>query len=316
MFDPSPLTLGQYVEQWLPQVAPRLATSTLCYYRRFFRTDLRPLLARPLVELTRREIRDVLLVARARTRCGAAAKNAFVALASCLRSAVDEELLVVSPAHASIRRVLSPKVPHVGQSRAMPAEHVRRFLARLDRDAPPVVADCLLTLALSGLRVGEGIALRRDDLDAEHLRLRVAHTMLRVTHQLGPPKNRRTRYVNVPANLAERLLRRHGDAAAGAWLFPSPRRVGRPISYDFISKRMREVLEAAGLPRHYSPHWLRHAWACAALEQTKDPFYVQRQLGHSSIQLTCDLYGAAADPARPEVVAHFRGLLDDVSPGR
>jgi integrase len=51
------------------------------------------------------------------------------------------------------------------------------------------------------------------------------------------------------------------------------------------------VLKAAGLPLHYSPHSLRHTFASLLLQQGESPVYVQRQLGHASIQLTVDCYG-------------------------
>jgi Phage integrase family len=51
------------------------------------------------------------------------------------------------------------------------------------------------------------------------------------------------------------------------------------------------VLKAAELPLHYTPHCLRHTFASLLLQQGVSPVYVQRQLGHASIQLTVDTYG-------------------------
>ncbi len=58
-----------------------------------------------------------------------------------------------------------------------------------------------------------------------------------------------------------------------------------------IRKIFRSVLTAAKLPVHHSPHDLRHTYTSLLLQQGESPEYVQRQLGHASIQLTCDLYG-------------------------
>lgn len=54
---------------------------------------------------------------------------------------------------------------------------------------------------------------------------------------------------------------------------------------------MRAVLKKAKLPLHFSPHSLRHTYASLMLQQGESPAYVQRQLGHASIQLTVDTYG-------------------------
>jgi hypothetical protein len=51
------------------------------------------------------------------------------------------------------------------------------------------------------------------------------------------------------------------------------------------------VLKEGGLPPHFSPHGLRHTFASLLLQQGESPAYVQRQLGHASIQLTVDTYG-------------------------
>jgi integrase len=42
---------------------------------------------------------------------------------------------------------------------------------------------------------------------------------------------------------------------------------------------------------HLSPHSLRHTYASLLLQKGTSPVYVQRQLGHASIQLTVDTYG-------------------------
>jgi hypothetical protein len=54
---------------------------------------------------------------------------------------------------------------------------------------------------------------------------------------------------------------------------------------------MARVLKKAGLPLHFTPHCLRHTYASLMLQQGESPAYVQRQLGHASIQLTVDTYG-------------------------
>ena len=51
------------------------------------------------------------------------------------------------------------------------------------------------------------------------------------------------------------------------------------------------MLKAAALPTHFSAPSLRHSYASLLLQQGESPAYVQRQLGHASIQLTVDTYG-------------------------
>jgi len=86
---------------------------------------------------------------------------------------------------------------------------------------------------------------------------------------------------------------------------------GGPIVTRNIGPRyMEPALAKAGL-RHFNFHSLRHTFASLLLSAGVSPAYVQRQLGHSSIKITVDIYGHwipgenadwinAADPKKPE----------------
>ena len=70
------------------------------------------------------------------------------------------------------------------------------------------------------------------------------------------------------------------------------------------------VLGEAKLPGHFTPHSLRHTFASLLLRDGVSPAYVQRQLGHSSIKLTVDLYGKWLPMANKAAVDR----LDDATP--
>ena len=66
---------------------------------------------------------------------------------------------------------------------------------------------------------------------------------------------------------------------------------GTPLDEDNTRKAMGRILKRAGLPGHFTPHCLRHTYASLLLQQGVSIVFVQRQLGHASIQLTVDTYG-------------------------
>ena len=80
-----------------------------------------------------------------------------------------------------------------------------------------------------------------------------------------------------------------GWAEVPAWVFC--RSTGNPLDHSRVSKAFKRVLKHAELPTHFTPHSLRHTFASLLLQQGESPAYVQRQLGHASIQLTVDTYG-------------------------
>ena len=73
------------------------------------------------------------------------------------------------------------------------------------------------------------------------------------------------------------------------WVFASE--AGTVLDGTNVRKIMRRILKKAKLPLHFTPHCLRHTYASLMLQQGEPVAYVQRQLGHASIQLIVDTYG-------------------------
>jgi integrase len=73
--------------------------------------------------------------------------------------------------------------------------------------------------------------------------------------------------------------RRTGSYRAGTQLDPSN-----------LRKMFNKLLTAAKL-RRVRFHELRHTFASLLFQQGESPVYVKEQMGHSSIQVTVDIYG-------------------------
>jgi integrase len=86
--------------------------------------------------------------------------------------------------------------------------------------------------------------------------------------------------------------RRDRDAvineAMEGWLFTTPQ--GTQIDPSNLRKLFNRLLVDAKL-RRVRFHDLRHTFASLLLSQGKSPAYVKEQMGHSSIQVTVDIYG-------------------------
>ncbi len=73
------------------------------------------------------------------------------------------------------------------------------------------------------------------------------------------------------------------------WVFCNE--VGGLLDPDNLRKLVfYGLLRASGL-RRIRFHDLRHTFASLLLQQGESPVYVKEQMGHSSIQVTVDLYG-------------------------
>jgi integrase len=66
---------------------------------------------------------------------------------------------------------------------------------------------------------------------------------------------------------------------------------GRVIEQHAIGYVYKRILKKAKL-RHIKFHGLRHAFCAHLLSEGVTPYYVSQQVGHASINITCDVYGS------------------------
>lgn len=191
-------------------------------------------------------------------------------------------------------------------------------------------------LMFGGLRISELLGLADDAvaLKPKGATLRVRERLQRRHRTLGPPKSAKARR-DVPVGEAAaigvrawRLARgpvrafshRNGQLQSvrvSGRLFPSPD--GRDIWFydDFINACWLPLMRRAGLVEMlpdskgknrpvaaFGPHTLRHVSASLWIAQGLSPKKVQDLLGHSTIQLTMDLYGHLwSDPDADDALA-------------
>ena len=136
---------------------------------------------------------------------------------------------------------------------------------------------------LLGARVSEVSNLRWGDVE------RLADGGLVTIRRGKGGKSRTIRVSLATVTLLESLGR--GDAEA--FVFPSNRRPGQPISRQAIGDRMRRWGRQIGL--HVWPHRLRHSHATAAIRANCDVFCLQATLGHASTATTSNY--VLANPA-------------------
>jgi integrase len=154
----------------------------------------------------------------------------------------------------------------------------------------------VLTLARTGLRIGEGLALQRDDVDLKRRTLRVRRTWTR--GRLGTTKGGRSRAVDLSPQLVQALGEwmsvQEAEAAVegkapSPWLFPSP--AGGPWDDRWVRWHVWRPLLRRAAVGYRGPHQLRHTYASLLIAAGADFKYIQAQLGHASIQVTMDVYG-------------------------
>jgi integrase len=188
--------------------------------------------------------------------------------------------------------------------------------------------EALVSVALAvGLRQGEALGLKWEDVDFEAGQLRVRHSLRRVSKQglqlteTETPRSRRM--VALPASIVgalrshkarqseERLLAGESWTETG-FVFTSE--IGTAMDGTNATKRFQRLLFSAGLPR-LRFHDLRHGCASLLLAQGVHPRVVMETLGHSQISLTMNTYSHVIPALQREAADRMEQLLGSMTPG-
>jgi integrase len=142
---------------------------------------------------------------------------------------------------------------------------------------PATYGSLLTTLALTGMRLGEGLGLQWDDVDVEHREIRVQRTL---SHGLiTTPTSGHSRRVAIGPELTKLLLclvcvraeqaKRYQWSELPPWVFATA--AGGPPDVTRLRKHFGRCLEAAGSPQTFTPHSLRHTFASLVARQRREP---------------------------------------------
>lgn len=157
-------------------------------------------------------------------------------------------------------------------------------------------------LLVTGMRVGELVALRLLDVDVE----------ARTICVLG--KGRRERQVYLPDNPLVDLVKDYFQDRAFVSLTHDRLLVstnGAPMSTAAMRSRLTKAGRDASISVHLTPHMLRHSAATQLIEAGVDIRFVQRLLGHASLSTT-EIYTHVSDVALRRAVgeADILGRID------
>jgi integrase len=160
-------------------------------------------------------------------------------------------------------------------------DEVRELLDAADRDDYALLA----TACMTGMRQGELLALRWDDIDWRSGTIRVHRSVYRGDF-IDPKTAHSVRTIGMSKRLAAILMDHKVAAPYSPWDFVFCSKDGTPLDQANLYNRMfQPTLRRAGL-RRIRFHDLRHTYASMLINQGENLKYVQSQLGHASITTT------------------------------
>ena len=284
-------TVEEFLTDWLEQtVKPRRSAGTYATYEYRIRARIVPHIGRvQLVKLTPRHVQGMVNALQAAGRKPATIQ----ATLSTLRSALSQaERWGVVPRNVA-RLVEAPPVEH-DKRPTLSADQVEGFRKALKGEWHAVYFTLVLGL---GLRRGEGLGLRWQDIDWERgtlsIRQQVTRVGTRTVIKPGAKTRKSERTLPVPASLLA-LLKEHRREQA-AWRLQArrwedhdlvfPTRLGTPTPPSYINVTLKRILDDAGLDQ-FRPHDLRHS-AASLMDALGVPRTVIRDmLGHTTLDMT------------------------------
>jgi integrase len=321
--EPSRLTVGQYLEQWLTDYAlPKVSGRTYERYVSIVQKHLIPTLGqhqltklRPLhIQKAQSEWRTA---KRKDGKPGTISEMTVLhhhrVLRAALQQALRWQLISRNPADA----VETPR-PRCKEMTAYNEADTARLLQAVEGTewfAPVLVA------VTTGLRRGELLGLRWRDVDVERGTLTVSQTVEQTTLsgiQFKEPKTRKSRRTMPLPQLTIEALRKHRVAQNQGRLqrgntyqdngLVFPAEDGRVWNPSTFSASFFRLVKEAGLPQ-LRFHDLRHTHATQLLRQDVHPKVVSERLGHSTVGITLDTYSHVLPGMQDEAVARIDASL-------
>ncbi len=301
-------TVGELSRTWMSVTIPATCKSaTILDYRAVLKHHVLPVFDKtPVNEVDRFKVKNFLLAKINAGYAQSTVTHMKNALSGILNMAVDAGHIQFNPAQR-LGKIFKGKPLRDGID-ALTQEELSTLLETFQRhfaEHYPLT----LTLARTGMRYGEALALQWGDIDFNGRFIRVSRGFSRGRLE-ETPKSGKARPVDMSKQLAHVLqgllvTRKKETLARGwkevpQWVFVSE--TGTPIDqYNWRRRVFYKALSKAGI-RHIRIHDLRHTYASLLLQAGESLTYIRDQLGHASIKMTVDIYGHMAPGGNRDAV--------------
>ena len=215
-----------------------------------------------------------------------------------LDKAVEERLIHANPA-------VGCKLPPMKgkEMKILTQEEIQRFLIQAKAEG---MYELFLLELTTGMRRGELLALRWDDLDFAAGKLRIDKQVYPVGGKLiiSEPKTKAAnRTIILPPAMVEVLVE-YKKGVFSDLMFPSRIKPEQPIDPGYVRKRLQVILKRAGC-KSVRFHDLRHTFATMSLENGMDVKTLSTIIGHVSSATTLNTYTHITDEMRRKAAVNI-----------
>lgn len=276
-------TFAEFVELWERDVLPMLKKSSQPADRSHVNKHLVPMLGETrLQDIGQRVVQGVIARLTEKGLCAKSIKNIITTLQAIMRVAESWEYRVGKFDNSVIlpRRRIRPK------GRSFTVEQAKEMIEQ----APHPYNVMMIVAALTGLRMGELLGLRWEDIDLHRSILRVRQSAWRGEIQTTKSEDSE-RTVPIPSGLVQVLERYFSEWEENELGLLWADEKGGALDGDNLRHRMmRPLLDQVGVVGRAGFHAFRHLHGTLLVSVGANPKVAQAQLGHSDIKTTMELY--------------------------
>lgn len=340
-FEPSKMTLGEWLDLWLAEYCNAIKYASKLKYEVCCRVHIKPALgAVKLSKLTAPQIQKFYneLARTGKTMKKKDSKgNAVVTkeplapktirlvhgvLSKALNTAWRQGMIKQNPAELCT----TPKIEKK-EINPLTDEQVKAFLAACDGEN---YGNAYKLIVFTGLREGEALGLTWDCVDFQKGVLKINKQLQRRNgkDELVPLKNSKPRYITaapfVMQILKQQYTRQTEDRLKAGELWQGWQSVEERKTALVFTKADGQNITAAALYQRYKHiaasigaeesrvHDLRHTFAVLSLQNGDSVKTVQDNLGHATAAFTLDVYGHVSERMKEDSAARMQKYIESV----
>ena len=287
-------SVSEWMDEWLENYLPNIEETTRVGYKTKIRCYIKPSIGDILIKSLRTE--HVQRMINDMNDKGLSPKNirdTFNNINAAMKKAVKIRLIPYNPCEA----IELPKLKKY-RANVYPTEMIHTLLDTA-KDTDMYLP--ILLLVMVGLRRGELLALRWEDIDFDNNVLKVRKNMVRGEkgYIIKAPKSEasiRDIYLGNDVIEVLKIARQQylDDIVSYGTGFQNlgfviRQQDGSPYKPDSMSQKWERFIKSNGLPK-IRLHDLRHSNATALIQAGVNPRVVQQRLGHSDVNITLNTY--------------------------
>ena len=315
---PQRMILGDYLHDWLRDVVTlRNRPKTLDGYQSLVKRHIVPAIG--AIKLAKLQPRDVQMMEAGMLARGLSANTAHhihVVLRKALQDAIRGKLI-----YHNVCDAVQPPSPGRYEVKLPKPEHVQRILVEAQGGE---YGSALRFIAMTGVRRGEAVALKWENVDLDRAVVSITETAQRIGRggiQVSSTKSAAGRrgialdadtITKLRDHRGRQLLRQveDGDRWQDSGLvFPGVH--GRILDPSVLTRNFERLARSVGCPG-VRLHDLRHHHAAGLIRAGVHPRVVMERLGHCSASFSMQVYGHVSEGMQSEAAAAFAKQMASV----